>query len=121
MSNSTLGLLSVLISTSLSLPVVADDDLIALGRLIFFDTNLSEPPGQSCATCHDPAAGWTGPNAEINAFSSKYDYVNTEELGDLGLTEAEELAIVAFMRTLSDGWSPPRNTAEDGQRAAGLK
>ena len=30
--------------------------------------------------------------------------VNTEELGDLGLTDAEEDAIVAFMKTLSDGF-----------------
>ena len=30
--------------------------------------------------------------------------VNTEELGDLGLTDAEEDAIVAFMQTLSDGY-----------------
>jgi hypothetical protein len=30
--------------------------------------------------------------------------VNTEELGDLGLTDAEEYAIVAFMTTLSDGY-----------------
>lgn len=30
--------------------------------------------------------------------------VNTEELGDLGLTEDEEDAIVAFMTTLSDGY-----------------
>jgi cytochrome c peroxidase len=29
--------------------------------------------------------------------------VNTDELGDLGLTDAEEDAIVAFMKTLSDG------------------
>ena len=28
--------------------------------------------------------------------------VNTDELGDLGLTDAEEDAIVAFMETLSD-------------------
>ena len=28
--------------------------------------------------------------------------MNTEELGDLGLTKREELAVVAFMRTLSD-------------------
>jgi hypothetical protein len=33
--------------------------------------------------------------------------VNAEELGNLKLTEAEEAAIVAFMKTLSDGWSPP--------------
>lgn len=30
--------------------------------------------------------------------------VNTDELGDLGLTEEEEDAIVAFMNTLSDGY-----------------
>ena len=34
--------------------------------------------------------------------------VNTDELGDLGLTPAEEAAIVAFMRTLSDGYTPPK-------------
>jgi cytochrome c peroxidase len=32
--------------------------------------------------------------------------VNTEELGDLGLTDEEEDAIVAFMETLSDGFMP---------------
>ncbi len=32
--------------------------------------------------------------------------VNVDELGDLGLTDAEEDAIVAFMCTLSDGWVP---------------
>jgi cytochrome c peroxidase len=32
--------------------------------------------------------------------------VNHDELGDLGLTEAEEDAIVAFMKTLSDGYVP---------------
>ena len=32
--------------------------------------------------------------------------VNTDELGDLGLTSEEEDAIVAFMETLSDGYTP---------------
>ena len=32
--------------------------------------------------------------------------VNTEELGDLGLTPEEEAAVVAFMKTLSDGYTP---------------
>jgi cytochrome c peroxidase len=32
--------------------------------------------------------------------------INTEELGDLGLTAQEEAAIVAFMKTLSDGYYP---------------
>lgn len=30
-----------------------------LGRMVFFDESLSEPPGESCATCHDPEAGFT--------------------------------------------------------------
>jgi cytochrome c peroxidase len=34
------------------------------------------------------------------------DNVNTDELGNLGLTDAEEDAIVAFMKTLSDGFQP---------------
>ena len=33
--------------------------------------------------------------------------VNTDELGDLGLTDEEEDAIVAFMKTLSDGYVLP--------------
>jgi cytochrome c peroxidase len=32
--------------------------------------------------------------------------VNTDELGDLGLTPDEEAAIVAFLKTLSDGYTP---------------
>lgn len=35
--------------------------------------------------------------------------VNKAELGDLGLTEMEEIAVVKFMRTLTDGFEPPQN------------
>jgi cytochrome c peroxidase len=34
----------------------------ALGRLLFFDPMLSTPPGQSCAHCHSPTAGFGDPN-----------------------------------------------------------
>ena len=33
--------------------------------------------------------------------------VNRDELGDLGLTDEEEDAIVAFLKTLSDGYEVP--------------
>ena len=33
---------------------------VQLGKLLFFDTNLSEPKGQSCATCHQPQVGFNG-------------------------------------------------------------
>lgn len=45
-----------------SLPVAAADDAAALGRLLFFDASLSEPAGQSCASCHDPARAFTDPD-----------------------------------------------------------
>src|SRR5260370_18345685 len=40
-----------------------------LGQLMLYDSTLSNPPGYSCATCHVPETGFTGPNSEINAFS----------------------------------------------------
>jgi cytochrome c peroxidase len=43
-----------------------------LGKLIFFDTNLSTPHGQSCAACHDPATAFVGPISEINAHGAVY-------------------------------------------------
>jgi cytochrome c peroxidase len=46
-------------------------------------------------------AGWEGepwPAPEV------VENVNTDELGDLGLTPEEEAAIVAFLKALSDGF-----------------
>jgi cytochrome c peroxidase len=43
-----------------------------LGKFIFFDTNLSTPPGQSCAACHAPEVGFTGPDAALNDGGSVY-------------------------------------------------
>lgn len=46
-------------------PVVAPVDnpqtsaKIALGKMLYFDTRLSENNTVSCATCHDPANGWS--------------------------------------------------------------
>lgn len=34
--------------------------LVALGKEIFADERLSEPPGTSCASCHDPARAFSG-------------------------------------------------------------
>ncbi len=38
------------------------DPRFVLGRAIFFDGTLSEPPGTSCASCHDPSRGYAGNN-----------------------------------------------------------
>jgi cytochrome c peroxidase len=37
--------------------------LVNLGNLIFHDNNLSEPIGQSCASCHDINTGFDDPNS----------------------------------------------------------
>lgn len=46
---------------------VADTGLSALedlGRRLFFDAQLSSPPGQSCSSCHDPGAAFTDPRRD---------------------------------------------------------
>lgn len=50
----------------LATAAVGDDTPIAsreeLGRALFFDTNLSVTRTQSCATCHNPEAGFADPS-----------------------------------------------------------
>ncbi|MBI2284698.1 MAG: c-type cytochrome [Bacteroidetes bacterium] len=40
---------------------IVPSDKAALGREIFFDTNLSNPVGQSCSSCHSPETGFSDP------------------------------------------------------------
>jgi cytochrome c peroxidase len=54
---------------------VPDGDLSAeeaLGKAIYFDVSLSLRNNQSCATCHDPEFGFTGPNPGTNLRGSVY-------------------------------------------------
>ncbi len=46
-------------------PLAASEE--ELGRKLFFDTNLSTPAGQACASCHDPAGGFADPDATRTA------------------------------------------------------
>lgn len=43
----------------------------ALGEELFFD-KISAPSWVSCATCHDPEVGWTGPVAGNNVHGAVY-------------------------------------------------
>jgi cytochrome c peroxidase len=67
----TCTLLAVLVGTA-----VAQGSLTAqeqLGKSLFFDQNLSLNGNQSCATCHAPSVGWTGPDEAINAHGAVYE------------------------------------------------
>lgn len=45
--------------------ITQEQRLEKLGRLAFFDESLSEPAGEACATCHDPAAAFTDPRGGL--------------------------------------------------------
>jgi cytochrome c peroxidase len=67
----------------------------------FYNTRDVKPACQDAFTSVEDAITqgcWPGPEVPVN--------VNTKELGDLQLTDAQEDAIVAFLKTLSDGYVP---------------
>src|SRR5574342_99421 len=47
-------------------------NIVTLGKAIFFDTDLSVNGTQSCATCHAPEVGFTGPDSAANAGGAVY-------------------------------------------------
>ncbi len=47
--------------------------LEAVGKRIYFDADLSLHRNQSCATCHGPGVGFTGPDGRINAGGASYE------------------------------------------------
>lgn len=67
---------SVLLAMIVSVTVVSTANaqlsaIEALGKEIFFD-KLSSPGNQSCADCHAPEVGFTGPNPGVNAHGAVY-------------------------------------------------
>jgi cytochrome c peroxidase len=61
---------SLLVALTLGIgvmPVLAggEEELASIGKRIFFDRNLSQPPGQACVSCHDPNAGFADPNRNL--------------------------------------------------------
>ena len=65
--------LVILVGVSVAAAQPALTEMEKLGKAIFFDKNLSLNGNQSCATCHDPDAGWTGPDEAINAHGAVYE------------------------------------------------
>ena len=52
--------------------ILNNENLQKVGKNMFFDKNLSTPPGQSCAECHGPEVGWTGQDEELNKAGAIY-------------------------------------------------
>ena len=53
-----------------------------LGKHVFFDENLSIKRNQSCATCHAPKVGWTGPDSALNSKGGVYPGSIPERFGN---------------------------------------
>ncbi|MBL0218704.1 MAG: cytochrome-c peroxidase [Myxococcales bacterium] len=106
-----------------------DPSLIELGNLLFFDQRLSKGAVMSCATCHDPAHGYsttgftrgvggnrlprTTPPAMNRAFGKRATWSGKRTLeeqstapitsaAEMGLTEAELVATVTAIPGYAD-------------------
>jgi cytochrome c peroxidase len=91
----------------LAAPALARPDGLApleeLGRRLLFDAGLSTPPGQSCATCHDPAAGWTGPDSEQNYDTAVYPGAVAERFGNRKPPSAAYLGFTPILHRCGGG------------------
>jgi cytochrome c peroxidase len=76
----TIVLLAALVGTAAAGPDLAPTE--ELGKFLFFDTNLSTPLGQSCAACHAPEVGFTGPDSAINDAGAVYPGVVHTRFGN---------------------------------------
>ena len=73
---------------TISLTLLTANVTASFSRSIYLMT------GRPSASC------WPAPEVPEN--------LNVEEMGRLGLRPEEERAIVVFLQTLNDGWSPPK-------------
>lgn len=71
-------------------------DSALIGKLIFFDKNLSEPAGVSCATCHSPMSGFSDPkNVAFSTGSlGQHGTRNTNALNYMGFAPNRRAEIV---------------------------
>ncbi len=67
--------------------------------------------------CSEPLATGNVPSDNCWPAPEFSETVNKKELGNLGLSREEEACILAFLKTLSDGWSPPATKTHVAKRA----
>jgi len=87
MNRLSISLLVVMAAFSLSGSSYASDTTSLnpkelLGKHLFFDAKLSVPEGQSCASCHAPEVGFTGPSEESNKAGAVYEGATKGRFGN---------------------------------------
>jgi len=53
-------------------PLDASQQVLLLGKLLFYDRHLSVGRNEACAFCHMPEAGFSGPVSELNRTTAAY-------------------------------------------------
>jgi cytochrome c peroxidase len=93
--------------------------LEVIGKRIFFDASLSDPPGQSCASCHDPLSAFSG------NFGSTVGVPFAADGATLGLRNTPTAMYAGFTPAFSVVTEGIRRVARGGQfldgRAASLE
>lgn len=73
------------------------DPLQQLGKKLFFDTNLSNPPGQACSSCHLPQAGFSDPDKGLpvseGVIAGRFGFRNTPTATYAGYSPEFSLAL----------------------------
>ena len=80
------------------------DKIVVLGRMIFFDTNLSANGTQSCATCHAPEVGFTGPDALVNNSTAVYQGALPNHFGNRKPPASAYAGYSPNLHLTDDGW-----------------
>lgn len=62
-----------------------DDQLIGLGRSLFFDRSLSSDGSTSCGECHQPSHGWTTPERFSRGAEGRVAHRHPPSLYNVGL------------------------------------
>lgn len=79
----TIAILALACGAAAGAAVAAElSDQERLGKAIFFDEALSINNNQSCASCHNPATGWTGATSQVNSTTVVYEGSIPERFGN---------------------------------------
>jgi cytochrome c peroxidase len=87
-----------------------------LGRTVFFDRNLSNPPGIACGSCHLPEAGFTYFDSAVN---QKYGVVPGATPGRFGNRKPMTISYAWFVPEGPTAWRRRQQAWEGGFFADG--
>jgi cytochrome c peroxidase len=79
-------------------------NMVLLGKAIFFDPNLSANGTQSCATCHAPEVGFTGADSSVNAGTVVYQGALPLHFGNRKPPAAAYAGYSPNLHQTANGW-----------------